>query len=80
MPQVMNRISIALFLSFTLLPFLLGVAQTPDANQEQKRLALIKEVQTQHAQMAENQKKIETKLADIGETVRVARIFAGRSK
>ena len=58
----------------------LSVAEMPvDANQEQKLLALIKEVQTQQAQVADNQKKIETKLAEIGETVRVARIFAGRS-
>ena len=38
------------------IPF--AVAQTPDANQEQKLLALIKEVQTQQAQLAENQTKI----------------------
>lgn len=52
----------------------------PDANQEAKLIALIKQVETQQAQMAENQKKIEEKLADIGETVRVARIFAERSQ
>ncbi len=57
-----------------------GVAQTPEANLEVKLLALIKEVQTQQAQMAENQKQIETKLSDVGETVRVARIYAGRSQ
>ncbi|PYL33747.1 MAG: hypothetical protein DMF35_06100 [Verrucomicrobia bacterium] len=75
----MKRILLALLLPATLMMSFSG-AQTPDANQEQRLLALIKEVQTQQTQMAENQKKIETKLAEIGETVRVARIFAGRSQ
>ena len=74
----MNKV--LLLLTIALLGVSAGVAQTPDANQEAKLLALITEVQTQQAQMAENQKKIEEKLADIGETVRVARIFAGRSQ
>jgi len=76
----MKRILLALLLLATLMVMSFSGAQTPEANQEQRLLALIKEVQTQQAQMAENQKKIETKLAEIGETVRVARIFAGRSQ
>jgi len=76
----MKRIFLALLLPATLLVMSFSGAQTPDANQEQRLLALIKEVQTQQTQMAENQKTIETKLAEIGETVRVARIFAGRSQ
>jgi hypothetical protein len=54
-------------------------AQAPDAQNEQRLLALLKEVQIQQAQMAENQGKIETKLADLAETIRVARIFAGKA-
>ena len=76
----MKRILLALLLPATLMVMSFSGAQTPDANQEQRLLALIKEVQTQQTQMADNQKKIETKLAEIGETVRVARIFAGRSQ
>jgi len=76
----MKRILLALLLPATLTVMSFSGAQTPDANQEQRLLALIKEVQTQQTQMVENQKKIETKLAQIGETVRVARIFAGRSQ
>lgn len=76
----MKRILLALLLPATLTVMSFSGAQTPDANQEQRLLALIKEVQTQQTQMVENQKKIETKLAEIGETVRVARIFAGRSR
>ena len=72
------------FISLSLAAIVVGLAsspaQTSDANQEAKLLALIKEVQTQQVQMAENQKNIEEKLTEIGETVRVARIYAGRSQ
>jgi endonuclease III len=74
----MKRILLATSLAITLLITPFGSAQTPDAIQEQKLLALVKEVQTQQAQMAENQAKIETKLADVSETIRVARILAGK--
>jgi cytochrome c-type biogenesis protein CcmH/NrfF len=81
----MKRNLTALTLSAVLLTISFSGAQTPDANQEQKNqeqkfLALVKEVQTQQAQMAENQKQIETKLAAINETVRTARIYAGRAQ
>ncbi len=76
----MKRILIALLLPAVLLTISFSSAQTPDANQEQKLLALVKEVQIQQAQMAENHKRIETKLAEIGETVRTARIYAGRAQ
>ena len=72
----MKRILLALLLSIASL----SVAQTPDANQEQKLLALIKEVQTQQAQLAENQGKIEEKLAQVTETIRTARIYTKREK
>jgi hypothetical protein len=57
-----------------------SAAQTPDANQEQKLLALIKEVQTQQTQLAENQGKIEAKLAEVAETIRNARIYSKRER
>jgi opacity protein-like surface antigen len=72
----MKRILLALLLAVASV----SVAQTPDANQEQKLLALIKEVQTQQAQLAENQAKIEQKLAEVTETVRTARIYTKREK
>jgi hypothetical protein len=43
-------------------------------------LALSKDVQAQEAQMVDNQKQIESKLAEIQEALRVARIYAGRSQ
>jgi hypothetical protein len=70
------------FLSVAFIVVLLAApmaAQAPDAQNEQRLLALLKEVQIQQAQMAENQGKIEAKLADLTETIRVARIFAGRA-
>jgi protein-disulfide isomerase len=76
----MNRISIALFLSFTLLPVSLGVGQTPDARQEEQLLALAKELQAQQAQIADNQAKIDSKLAEVAEAIRVARIYSKREK
>lgn len=45
----------------------------------QQPLALVKELQVQQVQLADNQTKIETKIADLAETVRVARIYANRS-
>ncbi|HJT80017.1 MAG TPA: hypothetical protein VJ719_02375 [Chthoniobacterales bacterium] len=55
-----------------------GSAQGPVANNDQRLLALAQEVQAQQAQIAANQDKIDTKVADIAEAIRVARIFAGR--
>jgi hypothetical protein len=56
------------------------VAQAPEANQEATLLALIKEVQTQQAQLAENQAKIEEKLATVSETIQTARIYSKRER
>jgi uncharacterized protein YlxW (UPF0749 family) len=77
----MNRSIPALLLVATLFTVSPTVAQAPaDTNQEPRLLALIKEVQTQQAQLAENQAKIEEKLAAVSESVRTARIYAKRGK
>ena len=55
-----------------------GSAQNPTAQNEQRLLALVQEVQAQQTQIATNQEKIESKLAEVSEAVRLARIFAGR--
>ena len=55
-------------------------AQAPGANAPDPQvLALLKEVQAQQAQLAENQAAIDAKLAAIAEAVRVARIYSSRS-
>jgi hypothetical protein len=64
---------------FVLLVVLSCPAETTDQKDEpQQLLALAKEVQTQQAQIVANQTNIDTKLADLAETIRVARIFAAR--
>ena len=54
-------------------------AAEPAAANEQQLAALVREIQTQQAQIAENQSKIETKLAAIAEAIRVARIYSSRA-
>ena len=55
-------------------------AQAPNAQvqQDQQMLALLKELQTQQAAIAENQTKIEAKLATVTEALRLARIYSSR--
>jgi hypothetical protein len=55
-----------------------GSAQNPVANSEQRLLTLVQQVQGQQAQIVANQDKIDSKLAEVAEAIRVARIFAGR--
>jgi len=69
-----------LLLAAALLAVSFSRAQTPDANEQAKLLALIKDVQTQQAQMAENEKKIEEKLNDISEIIHDARIYTKRTR
>ena len=57
-----------------------GPAQTSRNDDPQQLLALVKEVQAQQAQIADNQSKIEAKLAALAETIRVARIYSSRSR
>ena len=65
---------------FVLLSVLItsGPAQNPPSETEQRLTALVQQIQAQQAQIAANQEKIDTKLAEVTEAVRVARIFAGR--
>jgi septal ring factor EnvC (AmiA/AmiB activator) len=74
----MKQILLALLFAATLL-ISGSFAQTPDPK-EQQLAALIKEVQSQQSQIAENQAKIDAKLADLAETIRTARIFSKREK
>ena len=55
-----------------------GSAQNPAPDNDQRLLALIQQVKAQQAQIASNQEKIDSKLAEVAEAVRLARIFAGR--
>ena len=76
----MKRISLTSF--FLLLMIFCTVAQAPDASggNEAQLLALVKEVQAQQLQITANQTKIDAKLAEVAETIRVARIFSSRAR
>jgi hypothetical protein len=54
-------------------------ADAPSGQQAQQVLAVAREVKDQQAAIAENQAKIDAKLATIAEDLRVARIFSSRS-
>jgi hypothetical protein len=54
------------------------IAADPAAAPDQQVVIAIKEIQTQQAQIADNQAKIDAKLATVVEAVRQARIFASR--
>ena len=54
-------------------------AEPPNASQpDQQVLAVVREVQKQQVAIAENQTKIEAKVAAIAESLRVARIYSSR--
>ena len=55
-------------------------AQAPAKNDDQAVLQLVKEVQAQQLEIAANQTKIEEKLAEIAEAIRVARIYSSRTR
>jgi protein-disulfide isomerase len=76
----MRQISTAILLSLTLLLFSSGAAQTPESRQEEQLLALVKELQAQQVQIADNLAKIDVKLAEVAETIRVARIYSKRER
>ena len=55
-------------------------AQAPAQKDDQALLRLVKEVQAQQLEIAANQTKIEAKLAEVAEAVRIARIYSSRSR
>jgi hypothetical protein len=53
-------------------------AQSPAASDDQQLENLLREVQAQQIQIADNQSKIDEKLVTLGEAIRVAKIYASR--
>lgn len=72
----MKRLAYLTAIGFFALAAVGPAAEAP--NQAPQVLALAKEVQAQQVAIAENQAKIEAKLAAIAEAVRVAKIYASR--
>jgi hypothetical protein len=60
------------------LPALAADAPGASQQQEQQVLAVAREVQAQQAAIAENMAKMDTKLATIAESLRIARIYSTR--
>ena len=62
--------------------FVIGIAlvwptQAQDATPQ--LLAAVNSLKQQHAEIADNQGKLDQKIAEVGETIRVARIFMSRA-
>jgi hypothetical protein len=76
----MKRILRSILLPVTLISMLASAAPAPDTKDSQQLADLIKEVQKQQAEIAANQTKIDAKLADLAETIRVARLFSSRAR
>ena len=76
---IMKQIATALFAAVAVTASSHAQAPTSPAQQDQQILAAVREIQTQQAAIAENQAKIEAKLAAIAEAVRVGRIYSSRS-
>jgi hypothetical protein len=77
----MKHLCLAIFAAVTFLGLIPSPAQTPAPKQDDKELlALVKEVQAQQLQIAANQTKIDSKLAELAESLRMARIYSSRSR
>jgi NADH:ubiquinone oxidoreductase subunit E len=72
--------SIATILFAGALSIISSSAQAPAQKDNQAVLQLVKEVQAQELEIAANQTKIEAKLADIAEAIRLARIYSSRAR
>jgi hypothetical protein len=68
---------ITLLLALAVLAGSIG-AQMPAPNDQRQLELLLKEVQAQQLEIADNQTQIDTKLASLGEAIRVARIYSSR--
>jgi NADH:ubiquinone oxidoreductase subunit E len=77
---LMKRFIAAILFAGTLAIISSTSAQAPAQKDEQALLALVKELQAQQLEIAVNQTKIDTKLADIAEAIRVARIYSSRGR
>lgn len=53
-------------------------AQAPAPNEQDQIETLLKAVQAQQVQIAQNQSQIDAKIATLAETIRLAKIYASR--
>lgn len=72
MKKLLILASVALFAAAT-------GAQSPATDDQQRQLeAMLKQVQAQQIQIADNQAKIDAKLETLAEAIRVARLYSSR--
>ena len=76
----MKRIPFLLTLLAAFLLMTARGADSPNASEQEQLIEVIKEVQAQQVAIAENQAKIDTKLAAVAESLRLARIYSLRGK
>ena len=72
-----------IFLAIFLIPLAMfsTAAQAPNPKEEGELvLSLAKQVQAQQSQIVSNQTKIDAKLAELAEMIRVARLFSSRAR
>jgi hypothetical protein len=74
----MKRIVQTAIVAMGLLTVPLLSAETAPAAEQQSIIAVIKEIRIQQASIAENQAKIDAKLAALAEAIRIARIYSSR--
>jgi hypothetical protein len=80
-PQMKRSVAaISLVIAFSTISSTIAQAPAPTRPEDQTLLAVIKEVQQQQVEIAANQTKIEAKLADLAETIRIARIYTSRGR
>ena len=73
---LMKRTAVAILLSLALTANI--AFAEPALSPDRQLVALTKEIQEQQTKMAENQAKIEARLAAVTEAVRVAKIYSSR--
>jgi len=68
------------FLILSSLALFAGVtgAQSPSADEQRQLETILRQVQAQQLQIADNQVKIEAKLATLAESIRLARLYSSR--
>jgi hypothetical protein len=68
------------FLILASLALFAGVtgAQSPSADEQRQLETILRQVQAQQLQIADNQVKIEAKLATLAESIRLARLYSSR--
>ena len=74
----MKHLALALSAALALAASSHAQAPNAQAQQDQQMLAVIRELQTQQTAIAENQAKIDAKLATVTEALRLARIYSSR--